>query len=55
MKTTLTVDEFNKLFELLELGLTIDGGHHKQWALVKIAELFNIQIEDGLKDDAIAP
>jgi hypothetical protein len=45
----------DRLYELLELGLTIDGGHHKQWALVQIAELFGIKVDDELKDEAIAP
>lgn len=33
----ITEEQLSKLIELLELGLTTDGGHHKQWALVEDA------------------
>lgn len=55
MKLRITEEEADKLFGLLELGLTTDGGHHKQWALVEIAKLFNIEVPDELEEDAIAP
>ena len=51
----ITEEQLSKLIELLELGLTTDGGHHKQWALVEIAELFEIQVDQELKDEGIAP
>jgi hypothetical protein len=54
-KVTITTEEADRLYELLALGLTTDGSHHKQWALVKIAELVGIPVEDELKDEAIAP
>jgi hypothetical protein len=52
---TVTKEQANRLYELLELGLTVDGAHHKQWALVEIAELFDIPVDDELKEEAIAP
>jgi hypothetical protein len=55
MNIRLTEEQADRLFDLLELGLTTDGGHHKQWALVKVAELLGFEVEDELKDEAIAP
>jgi hypothetical protein len=48
-------EQLDRLFELLELGLTSDGEHHKQWALVEVAELIGFKVGDELKEEAIAP
>lgn len=54
-KHVITAEAFDRLFELLDLGLNTDGGHHKQWALVQIAELFSIEVDDEIKEEGIAP
>lgn len=55
MKNQLTEADINQIFNALELGLTIDGGHHKQWALVKIADVLGVELEDEIRKEAIAP
>ena len=41
--------------ESLEEALSIDGAHHKQWYLWKIAEELHIELPDDLTDKGIAP
>ena len=50
--TTLDKDEIK---ELLEEALSIDGAHHKQWYLWRIAEELSIELPDDIADRGIAP
>lgn len=42
--------------DMLETGLTIDGAHHKQYALWRIAEILNLtHFFKDIEDHGIAP
>jgi ribosomal silencing factor RsfS len=34
----------NKIIELVEEAIAVEGGHHKQWYLVEIAKILGINI-----------
>ena len=51
--TLLTPYKMNKLKELLNDGVCIDGGHHKQWALEQIALVLSIELDEH--EEGIAP
>lgn len=38
---------------LIETGIYTDGGHHKQWCLERLAELFGIKLDEH--EEGIAP
>lgn len=42
-----------ELQDLVNNALDIDGGHHKQWYLIQIAKLLNIETYEY--DQGIAP
>jgi hypothetical protein len=49
----LTISRRKRLRYFLDEAINIDGSHHKQWLLHRIAEVLNIKIESH--DDGIAP
>jgi len=36
----------NEIIELVEEAITVEGGHHKQWYLVRIARILGINVND---------
>jgi hypothetical protein len=49
-----TLDKY-EIKELLEKALSIDGAHHKQWYLWRIAEALGLELPNDLVDKGIAP
>lgn len=50
-KYGLAVISAGPLTNLVDMGAGYDGGHHKQWCLVRIAELLGLDItnyEEGI-------
>lgn len=46
-------DKLAAIRELVENGILTDGGHHKQWYLVKIGEVVGIDINVEIEDQGI--
>ena len=51
----LSRDEFGRLYNLIAIGLSTDGAHHKQWCLLEIAKELGISIDPGEYDEGITP
>lgn len=45
-----------KVTDMLETGLSVEGAHHKQWALWQIAEILKVShLLTDIEDKGIAP
>lgn len=55
MDSYLNMDKQIKLICLVMNALSVDGAHHKQWYLHKIAEELNIDYDKNDFDEGIAP
>ena len=43
------LEKLEKIAELAEIGLSIDGSHHKQYALFQILKIANVQEAEAFK------
>jgi len=49
------VEVKNEIKELVINALMIDGGHHKQWYLIKIAKKLGIDLSEYGIEEGVAP
>ncbi|GAC1690998.1 MAG: hypothetical protein PVS3B3_13730 [Ktedonobacteraceae bacterium] len=42
---------WDKVEDCLVTGLCIDGAHHKQWCLWRLAEMLGLNLDDQWSDD----